>query len=110
MQSSAVRSGMPRRVCSARAMASSIRSGEVCRIEPAAFEWTMSVRSPRASSLEHLADLLRQRHPADEVVETLLDRPGRVAIGQGVGGGEGGVVGHVPTLADVAPRLRRRPT
>ena len=50
MQSSAVSSGMPSRVCSARAMASSIRSGEVCRIEPASFVWTMSSRSPRASS------------------------------------------------------------
>ncbi len=50
MQSSAVSSGMPRRVCPASAMASSIRSGEACRIEPASLVPTMSSRSPRASS------------------------------------------------------------
>jgi len=50
MQSSAVSRGMPRRVREARSIASSIRAGEACRIEPAVLTETMSARSPRASS------------------------------------------------------------
>ncbi|GAA2030260.1 hypothetical protein GCM10009740_19930 [Terrabacter terrae] len=48
--------------------------------------------------LQHLADLLAQRHPRQQVVKPLLDREGGIAVGQGVGG----VVRHVPTLVDVA--------
>ena len=50
MQSSAVSNGMPRRVPAARSTATSMRSGEACRIEPTILSETTSARSPRASS------------------------------------------------------------